>query len=1359
MQPRTRKRNLNQRKALFLLPCALILLLLTPPPTLCNQSPVLAQATQSGKTEAERLLQTGRQLAAKGQYQAALKTLQQALTLYQQGNDRTQEAITLLGIAAIHQQMGEFANALAALQQALELHSVSKLPPATQSSIWLEFGIIYQQQEQFAAALDAFQKALSFAREAGARSQQNSARTGVQLAARSIGVVYERQRQYDRALALYQQALAVIREGDDRKSEASVLLQIGRIYEAQQNRPKAIETYEQALAIARQTQQTSLESTILFVLGATYGKLTQYDRALERYQQALAIRQQLKEPVDQALVLNNIGSIYNRKGEYRIALEHHQRALALLQQEKVRPIEPITPENIDRICANPERVGEGRILELLQTYCPQKPRTDAGMAASLNQVITSSIKLYQVSKAATLNNIGSVYSDLGRNAEAIAYHEQALEIFRQLQLQDKIVAVLNNLGKVYLNTGQYPKALTFFEQSLAISRAIRDLDAEVPILNNIAQIYNNQGQFRQALEMSRRVLALAEKVDAHHSRLIVLNNLGTIHIALSEYPEALKLLQQALSSAQEIGDRSAIATTLNNIATVYSDQGEYTKALALNQQALAIFKEIGESGKEATSLANIADIYRIQGNYAQELELYQQALAIWQRIGDRQGEAFGFFILGSSQRILGQYEQALKTYDRGLAISREVGDRAIEANLLAHLGTTYFNLKQYDKSLELQQQSLRIHREIGALLSQASNLTGMGRVYNAQGKSAQALEFLNQALVLARELGVPSQESTVLNLMGDVQTRLGQYTDARISLQQGLTIATRIGDRRVQASALSDLGALLVRQNQPELAIVFYKQSVNVTESIRQGLGDLFQEQQESYTATIAETYRSLASLLLQRDRILEAQQVLELLRVQELDDYLRNVRGTQQQLAVLLPETEILQRYNRLQQTAIQSGQELTQLRQKPNRTNAEEQRIAQLVKLETEINQQFNQFIDSPEIVNLVQQLSRSARRQNLNLEDLNALRDNLRQHRAVLLYPLILDDRLELILTTPDSPPIRRTVSVKREELNRLITEFRLAVKERRDDNPLPVAQQLYNYLIRPLEADLKQAKVETIVYAPDQQLRYIPLAALYDGQQWLVQRYQVNHITARSLTDFSLPQRAQQRVLAGAFVQGRHQLQVGQRRFEFQGLPFAGKEIELLAAMMPHTTQLIDAAFGRDRVLPRMNDYNILHFATHAAFVPGQPEDSFIVFGDGSYATLRDIENWSLSDVDLVVLSACETGVGGLGNGEEILGLGYQFQRAGARAAIASLWTVDDGGTQMLMNAFYAALKQPGTTKAAALRQAQLALITGNHSAIDQGTPARGLGVVAGGGSSGTRQSDRAFTHPYYWAPFILIGNGL
>jgi CHAT domain-containing protein len=172
---------------------------------------------------------------------------------------------------------------------------------------------------------------------------------------------------------------------------------------------------------------------------------------------------------------------------------------------------------------------------------------------------------------------------------------------------------------------------------------------------------------------------------------------------------------------------------------------------------------------------------------------------------------------------------------------------------------------------------------------------------------------------------------------------------------------------------------------------------------------------------------------------------------------------------------------------------------------------------------------------------------------------------------------------------------------------------------------------------------------------------------------------------------------------------------------------------------------------------MNDYSVVHLATHAAFVTGQPEQSFILFGDGSRSTLRDVGSWRLPNVDLMVLSACETGLGDkLGDGKEVLGFGYQMQQTGARAAIASLWKVDDGGTQALMNAFYAALEKGNTTKAEALRQAQNALITGDYKALGE---QRGLEVQQRISSSLPPQVNSRLSHPYYWAPFILIGNGL
>ncbi|MEB3295182.1 MAG: CHAT domain-containing protein [Synechococcales bacterium] len=268
---------------------------------------------------------------------------------------------------------------------------------------------------------------------------------------------------------------------------------------------------------------------------------------------------------------------------------------------------------------------------------------------------------------------------------------------------------------------------------------------------------------------------------------------------------------------------------------------------------------------------------------------------------------------------------------------------------------------------------------------------------------------------------------------------------------------------------------------------------------------------------------------------------------------------------------------------------------------------------------------------------------------------------------------------------------------------------------------------------MEADLKASNPKTLIYAPDAQLRYIPIAALHDGNQWLTQRYAINHITAQSLTNLTAQPSPQPKILAGAIGNQEVTITVGNEVFSFSGLLYTHDEVQAIRSTQPTTKVVLDNEFSLPQVKPQLGDYTILHLATHASLVPQKVDNSFILFGNQTYATLRDIENWSLNNFDLVILSACETGLGGKfgSNGEEILGLGYQFQRRGAKATIASLWRVNDAGTQQLMAAFYQALQQ-GKSKTQALKIAQTDLI---------GKSAIGL------------------SHPYYWSPFILIGNGL
>ena len=631
------------------------------------------------------------------------------------------------------------------------------------------------------------------------------------------------------------------------------------------------------------------------------------------------------------------------------------------------------------------------------------------------------------------------------------------------------------------------------------------------------------------------------------------------------------------------------------------------------------------------------------------------------------------------------------------------------------------------------------------------------------GNYPQALDYYQQSLAITRDIGDRATEGIALNNIGAVYDSLGHYPQALDYYQQSLAIARDIGDRSGEGTILGNLGYLLENQDQPELAIVFFKQAVNVYEAIRDSNRALEQGLQQSYTNTIEDTYRDLADLLLLQDRVLEAQRVLDLLKGQELDEYLRGVRGnaqTESGVVIRQAEAEILQLYEAAENELIQLGRERAQLAAilVAERTEEQAARVVELRQLENLVLKQFREFLASEVVAVQVVRLRRTTEAANPELTELNDLRNNLQNlqkqgQNAVVLYPLVLDDRLELILVTADAAPVRRTTVVDKLELNRVIGNFRYALEASGRDAETP-AKQLYDWLIRPIADDLAQARADTIIYAPDKQLRYIPLATLHDGEQWLAQTYRVNNITAASLDDLdNPPSPGAFSVLAAAFTEGEYQVQVGNKSWPFTGLTYAGQEVETLARLIPQTVQRLNQAFDPG-ILFEMDDYRIVHLATHAAFNPGPPENSFIVFGNGEHANLTDIDGWSFPNVELIVLSACETALGDipLGDGKEILGFGYQMQLAGADAAIASLWLVDDGGAQLLMNAFYDALSRGGLTKAEALQQAQIALIRAGEERH------RG-GFELALAESGLDLDPGDLSHPYYWRPFILIGNGL
>lgn len=768
--------------------------------------------------------------------------------------------------------------------------------------------------------------------------------------------------------------------------------------------------------------------------------------------------------------------------------------------------------------------------------------------------------------------------------------------------------------------------------------------------------------------------------------------------AIARYRQALDLIDQ-----QSDPDLRLRAYALYSLGYAYLEMAAYDLALPELEAALALYQNFAADNSAVEPndaeiltflFVAIGKIYHEQSRFVTALTYYQQGL----NGEESETQAVLLHNIGTLQAEIGQFAEAETILESAARLSEQIGYVEGEASTVFALGWVYERQQNYPQAIASYLAAIDLFERIGEPSRRIRAFNNLSAVYLQQQDYAAAKAALDQGFDLLKANDDPVERGVLLNSLGSFYQAVGTFDLAWEQSFRALQISRQTGDKGGEIAVLQNLGDLMVASERPELAIFFYKQAIAQIETIRQDLRQLSQSAQQQYTLTIEDLYRDLADLLLQQDRTSEALQILELLKLQEVKAYLHDDQadGANRQDSLNTPAEEALARM--LGDLSVETS---------------------------------LADFLELPAAIALLTVAETSAGNafELQSIEDLQAALA-AQPVKTAAIYPLILRDRLEIILITPDGSLQNYTTRISSSELTQTVADLQRKLSTDVND-PRPAAQQLYDWLIRPLESALANNQIENIIYLPDGVLRYVPIAALYDGQHWFAEKYQSHNITAAALDDLTEKNLLPLSVLAGAFTNdiAAYQVQIGQHTYRYDGLPAAKQEIQNLEETIPNTVALLNWDFTPDSVLGAVSGHRIVHLATHAKFVPGQPEESFILFGDGSTVNMRDIRQWRLPNVDLVVFSACQTGTSVEGDGKEILGLGFQVQQMGAGAAIASLWSVDDVATAALMNEFYKALST-GQTKAQALQQAQLKLIESN-----------------------------SFSHPYQWAAFILIGNGL
>jgi CHAT domain-containing protein/tetratricopeptide (TPR) repeat protein len=900
----------------------------------------------------------------------------------------------------------------------------------------------------------------------------------------------------------------------------------------------------------------------------------------------------------------------------------------------------------------------------------------------------------------------------------------------------------------------YDQAILSFTRALGLYHEVHDREREGDALTATGSAHNSVGQYEKAIGYYEQALSIRREAKDGQGEGLTLSGLGDAYYNLSQYEKAISYYRQALAISRDGKARRNEGSALLGLGNAHDLLGQYDKARDYYEQALAIVREVKDRLMEGRALRNLGIVYKHLSQYENAITYYEQALAVTGELKDRRGEGGSLTNLGNAYRLLGQYEKAIGYNEQALAIARDIKDRPMEGGNLIDVGLSYSALSQYEKAIGYYEQALAVHREIKDRDDEGETLAILGEAYYSLNQYERAIGFSEQALVIFREIKARTSEGEVLNTLGETCYKLSQYEKATTFYDQALAISREVKDRGGEASELSGLMDAWQAAGRPRLAIFYGKQAVNIVQSIRSDIRGLGQDLQQSFLKGNEKPYHTLAELLIAQGRLAEAEQVLALLKEEEYFQYIRRDAGEASSLnrrADLTPdETGYEQRYREIGDRLMTIGAERGELLAKKTLTSEQSQRLGKLEQDLAVGNQAFEHFLGE-----LTQHFSAKPE---LNAKVVEQLREDegfmedLRELPAgtVAIYTLAGEDKFHAILRTPDAQKAYE-YPIKAADLNRKVFEFREAVGDPRIE-PRPQAQELYQILIAPMAEDLRQAKAQTLMWSLDGALRYVPIAALYDGQQYLIEQYRVSVMTLAS--NARLKDRPDSAWSAAGFgVTKKHE--------DSEALPEVAAELAGVEEILHGEIKLDDQFTEASMRAALLKRFPVVHIASHFRFQPGDQSKSFLLLGDGGHLSLAELKTLPnlFSGVQLLTLSACNTGVG---DGSEVEGFGTLAQRQGAKAVVASLWPVVDESTSLLMREFYRIRQSsPGMTKLEALRESQLRLLRGEVQ-ITPGVE-RDRGVVSktlhAGAASFPLSPNAPYAHPFYWAPFFLMGNWL
>lgn len=905
----------------------------------------------------------------------------------------------------------------------------------------------------------------------------------------------------------------------------------------------------------------------------------------------------------------------------------------------------------------------------------------------------------------------------------------------------KLREALMDQSEALRRKGNLAQALVVLHVTQRVAEQIDDKKGLAIVMRSIGNIQVQQGNYVQGLNYYQQSKILAELLADKTEIARVLNNIGIVHRARGNYEQALNDYQRSLTLKEELGDRAGVAATLNNIGAIYQSQGNYVQAVDSYQQSLTLKELLRDRAGIAVTLGNIGNIHQLQGNYAQALNYYRQSLALCEQLGGRNDlVALAMSNIGNVHHSQGNQEQALNYYQKSVALNESLGNRAGIAITLGNIGAVYQSQDNYEQALNYYQKSLTLKEALGDKSGIAITLSNLGVIHQANGNSELALSFSQKSLEMFEALGDKDGIANALSNIGILYRKQGRYLDALDFARRATALAKQIGSLEVLWTSQLTAGKAYTSLGQPGPARRLLSESIETIETMRTQVAGSEQDSQRFFENKLS-PYLAMAELLISQKNANEALIYAERAKSRVLLDVLRSGRINVTKAMTAPEQEQERQAIGRLVSLNSQIYRE--SLRAQPDQSRlADLHARLQAARLDHEALQS-RLYASHPEL--------KVKRGEALPLK-LDEVAGLLPDAQSAVLEYLVTEKKTYLFVLTKNSDARNAkasvqlfTLNISAKELSARAAGFRQQLA-RHDLLYRKSALELYELFLRPAHELLKGKRLLTIV--PDGMLWELPFQALQPiAGRHLIEDSAVAY--APSLTVLSEMSKERSKKPVGATApmsllavgnpmlgtQNIERLNARLMNSELPPLPEAEEQIKALQRLYgaDHSKVYLGADAREERFKTEAGKYRILHLATHGILDDASPMYSYVVLANEGENRREDgfLEAWEIMnldlDADLVVLSACETARGRVGAGEGMIGFTWALFVAGSPSTVVSQWKVDAASTATLMLEFHRGLRA-NNSKARALQQAALKVLR-----------------------------DRRYQHPFYWAPFVLIGD--